>query len=182
MKTRAQSRSLHVRYKEEGAMTTPFRMVVLNEIGRFHLVQDVIDRLPQPGSRAAYAKQAIRDVSSTTRATSPRTARIIRWFSAERGRTKPGHSDQQFDGSRQRMRTKMITLDLKNHQLTFSLVLLALCLLPLACRSGAKRTEVACTCGQPETDFRGCAHHLCSSRHRNPENPDCVCGTLSIPK
>ena len=36
-------------------------MVVLNEMDRFHLVQDVIDRLPQLGSRAAYAKQAIRD-------------------------------------------------------------------------------------------------------------------------
>jgi xylulose-5-phosphate/fructose-6-phosphate phosphoketolase len=34
-------------------------MVVLNEMDRFHLVQDVIDRLPQLGSRAAYAKQAI---------------------------------------------------------------------------------------------------------------------------
>jgi xylulose-5-phosphate/fructose-6-phosphate phosphoketolase len=36
-------------------------MVVLNEMDRFHLVQDVIDRLPQLGSRAAYAKQAIRN-------------------------------------------------------------------------------------------------------------------------
>jgi xylulose-5-phosphate/fructose-6-phosphate phosphoketolase len=53
---------LHVRgYKEEGTTTTPFDMVVLNEMDRFHLVQDVIDRLPQLGSRAAYAKQAIRD-------------------------------------------------------------------------------------------------------------------------
>jgi len=36
-------------------------MCVLNDIDRFHLVQDVIDRLPQLGARAAYAKQAIRD-------------------------------------------------------------------------------------------------------------------------
>jgi xylulose-5-phosphate/fructose-6-phosphate phosphoketolase len=36
-------------------------MCVLNEIDRFHLAQDVIDRLPQLGSRAAYAKQAIRN-------------------------------------------------------------------------------------------------------------------------
>jgi xylulose-5-phosphate/fructose-6-phosphate phosphoketolase len=48
-------------YKEEGTTTTPFDMCVLNEIDRFHLVQDVIDRLPQLGSRAAYAKQAIRN-------------------------------------------------------------------------------------------------------------------------
>ena len=61
------------------------------------------------------------------------------------------------------------------------LALLALCLLPLSCRSGAKRTEVPCTCGQPEADFRGCAHHRCLAGQRNPDNPDCVCGTLSIP-
>jgi len=36
-------------------------MVVMNDLDRFHLVGDVIDRLPQLGSRAAYAKQAIRD-------------------------------------------------------------------------------------------------------------------------
>ncbi|HEY6640815.1 phosphoketolase family protein [Povalibacter sp.] len=54
--------NLHVRgYKEEGTTTTPFDMCVLNDIDRFHLVQDVINRLPQLGSRAAYAKQAIRD-------------------------------------------------------------------------------------------------------------------------
>jgi xylulose-5-phosphate/fructose-6-phosphate phosphoketolase len=59
---RANHRNLHVRgYKEEGTTTTPFDMVVLNQMDRFHLVQDVIDRLPQLGSRAAYAKQRIRN-------------------------------------------------------------------------------------------------------------------------
>jgi xylulose-5-phosphate/fructose-6-phosphate phosphoketolase len=59
---RANHENLHVRgYKEEGTTTTPFDMCVLNQIDRFHLVQDVIDRLPQLGSRAAYAKQAIRN-------------------------------------------------------------------------------------------------------------------------
>jgi len=54
--------NLHVRgYKEEGTTTTPFDMAVRNDLDRFHLVADVIDRLPQLGSRAAYAKQAIRD-------------------------------------------------------------------------------------------------------------------------
>jgi xylulose-5-phosphate/fructose-6-phosphate phosphoketolase len=54
--------NLHVRgYKEEGTITTPFDMAVLNDLDRFHLVADVVDRLPQLGSRAAYLKQAIRD-------------------------------------------------------------------------------------------------------------------------
>jgi xylulose-5-phosphate/fructose-6-phosphate phosphoketolase len=59
---RTNHRNMHVRgYKEEGTTTTPFDMVVLNEMDRFHLVADVIDRLPQLGSRAAYAKQAIQN-------------------------------------------------------------------------------------------------------------------------
>jgi len=55
-------RNLHVRgYKEEGTTTTPFDMVVLNDLDRFHLAGDVIDRVPGLGSRAAYAKQYLRD-------------------------------------------------------------------------------------------------------------------------
>lgn len=54
--------NLHVRgYKEEGTTSTPFDMCVMNDIDRFHLVGDVIDRVPKLGARAAYAKQAIRD-------------------------------------------------------------------------------------------------------------------------
>ncbi len=54
--------NLHVRgYKEEGTTTTPFDMAVLNDLDRFHLVEDVIDRLPGLGAGAAYTKQAIRD-------------------------------------------------------------------------------------------------------------------------
>lgn len=54
--------NLHVRgYKEEGTTTTPFDMVVLNQLDRFTLVSDVIHRVPKLASRAAYAKQAIRD-------------------------------------------------------------------------------------------------------------------------
>jgi xylulose-5-phosphate/fructose-6-phosphate phosphoketolase len=59
---RTNHKNLHVRgYKEEGTTTTPFDMVVLNDLDRFHLVGDVIDRVPDLGSRAAYAKQFVRD-------------------------------------------------------------------------------------------------------------------------
>ncbi len=54
--------NFHVRgYKEEGTTTTPFDMVVRNDLDRFHLASDVIDRVPQLGYMAAYAKQALRD-------------------------------------------------------------------------------------------------------------------------
>ncbi|MEJ0020118.1 MAG: phosphoketolase family protein [Acetobacteraceae bacterium] len=54
--------NIHVRgYKEEGTTTTPFDMVVRNDLDRFHLAGDVIDRLPQLGYRSAYAKQWLRD-------------------------------------------------------------------------------------------------------------------------
>jgi xylulose-5-phosphate/fructose-6-phosphate phosphoketolase len=53
---------LHVRgYKENGTTTTPFDMAVLNDLDRFHLAGDVIDRVPSLGSRAAYVKQFLRD-------------------------------------------------------------------------------------------------------------------------
>ena len=59
---RTNHKNLHVRgYKEEGTTTTPFDMVVLNDLDRFHLAGDVIDRVPSLGSRAAYAKQFLRD-------------------------------------------------------------------------------------------------------------------------
>jgi len=59
---RTNHRNLHVRgYKEEGTTTTPFDMVVRNDMDRFHLVEDVIYRVPGLGYRAAYLKQAMRD-------------------------------------------------------------------------------------------------------------------------
>ena len=59
---RTNHKNLHVRgYKEEGTTTTPFDMVVMNELDRFHLVGDVIDRVEKLGSRAAYTRQFIRD-------------------------------------------------------------------------------------------------------------------------
>lgn len=59
---RANHHHFHVRgYLAEGTTTTPFDRCVLNGVDRFHLAQDVIDQLPQLGSRAAYARQTIRD-------------------------------------------------------------------------------------------------------------------------
>ena len=59
---RTNHRNLHVRgYKEEGTTTTPFDMVVRNDMDRFDLVADVIDRVPKLGSTAAYLKQWLRD-------------------------------------------------------------------------------------------------------------------------
>jgi xylulose-5-phosphate/fructose-6-phosphate phosphoketolase len=59
---RANHANIHVRgYKEEGTITTNFDMTVLNELDRFHLVMDVIDRLPKLGSRGAYVKQFAQD-------------------------------------------------------------------------------------------------------------------------
>jgi xylulose-5-phosphate/fructose-6-phosphate phosphoketolase len=54
--------NLHVRgYKEEGTTTTPFDMVMLNDLDRFHLVIDVIDRVPGLGERAAELRQRMID-------------------------------------------------------------------------------------------------------------------------
>jgi xylulose-5-phosphate/fructose-6-phosphate phosphoketolase len=54
--------NLHVRgYKEEGTITTAFDMTVLNDLDRFHLVMDAINRLPQTGSRGVYLQQQLRD-------------------------------------------------------------------------------------------------------------------------
>src|SRR5262249_50385745 len=59
---RTNHNNLHVRgYKEEGTISTPFDMAVMNDLDRFHLVGDAIDRLPQLDSSAAYVKQMVRD-------------------------------------------------------------------------------------------------------------------------
>ena len=59
---RANHHNIHVRgYKEEGTITTPFDMTVLNEMDRFHLVMDAIDRLPKTGDPGIYLKQELQD-------------------------------------------------------------------------------------------------------------------------
>lgn len=59
---RTNHKNLHVRgYKEEGTTTTPFDMAVLNDLDRFHLLADIIDRVPGLGASAAYVRQELRD-------------------------------------------------------------------------------------------------------------------------
>ena len=61
--------NIHVRgYKEEGTTTTPFDMVMLNDLDRFHLVMDVIDRVPGLASRAGHVRQLMADRRLAARA------------------------------------------------------------------------------------------------------------------
>ena len=66
---RANHANIHVRgYKEEGTTTTPFDMVMLNDLDRYHLVMDVIERVPGLGSRAASLHQEMADERVRSRA------------------------------------------------------------------------------------------------------------------
>ncbi len=66
---RANHHNIHVRgYKEEGTTTTPFDMVMLNDLDRFHLVMDVIDRVRKLGSHAAELRQQMADARLRCRA------------------------------------------------------------------------------------------------------------------
>ncbi|MGZ4173076.1 MAG: phosphoketolase family protein, partial [Solirubrobacteraceae bacterium] len=66
---RANHHNIHVRgYKEEGTTTTPFDMVMLNDLDRFHLVMDVIDRVPSLSERAAAVRQEMADARLRHRA------------------------------------------------------------------------------------------------------------------
>jgi xylulose-5-phosphate/fructose-6-phosphate phosphoketolase len=59
---RTNHRNIHVRgYKEEGTITTPFDMTVLNDLDRFHLTMDSVDRLPQTGDPGIYLKRQLKD-------------------------------------------------------------------------------------------------------------------------
>ncbi|QKW34032.1 phosphoketolase family protein [Actinomadura sp. NAK00032] len=66
---RAGHANLHVRgYKEEGTTTTPFDMVMLNDLDRYHLVMDVIERVPSLGGRVAHIRQRMADQRLAMRA------------------------------------------------------------------------------------------------------------------
>jgi len=67
--SRTNHKNLHVRgYKERGTTTTPFDMVMLNDLDRYHLVIDVIDRVPALGTRAAGLRQEMVDARLRARA------------------------------------------------------------------------------------------------------------------
>jgi xylulose-5-phosphate/fructose-6-phosphate phosphoketolase len=81
--------NLHVRgYKEEGTTTTPFDMVMLNDLDRFHLVMDVIDRVPGLAESAAVLRQRMLDARLRARA-----------FTREFGEDAPEVSDWTWDSS-----------------------------------------------------------------------------------
>ena len=83
--------NLHVRgYKEEGTVTTPFDMVMRNDLDRFHLVIDVIDRVP--GSRLARRVAAPADGSTSGRAPVPTPASTARI--RPRSATGPGRPER----------------------------------------------------------------------------------------
>ncbi|HET9118025.1 MAG TPA: phosphoketolase, partial [Pseudonocardiaceae bacterium] len=66
---RTNHHNIHVRgFKENGTTTTPFDMVMLNDLDRYHLVMDAIDRIPGLGPRAAGVRQAMADARYTARA------------------------------------------------------------------------------------------------------------------
>jgi len=81
-------RNMHVRgYKEEGTTTTPFDMVMLNDLDRFQLVMDVIDRVPSLGSRAAILRQQMADARLAARA-----------YTREHGEDDPAISNWTWPG------------------------------------------------------------------------------------
>ncbi|MCU1449687.1 MAG: phosphoketolase, partial [Acidimicrobiales bacterium] len=80
--------NFHVRgYKEEGTTTTPFDMVMMNDLDRFHLVMDVIDRVPGLGSRAVEVRQHMVDERAIARA-----------WTREHGDDAPGVRDWAWSG------------------------------------------------------------------------------------
>lgn len=63
----------------------------------------------------------------------------------------------------------------------FAFVLLAA--LPAACKSDSSSSaDVPCRCGTAMGDLEGCAHSACRAGKPNPDNPQCVCGTIDIPE
>ena len=88
--------NLHVRgYKEEGTTTTPFDMVMLNDLDRFHLVMDVIDRVPGLASTAGHVRQLMTDKRISPGRTPASTARTRPRSPAGAGRPENAPSGQR---------------------------------------------------------------------------------------
>jgi xylulose-5-phosphate/fructose-6-phosphate phosphoketolase len=92
---RANNKNMHVRgYKEEGTVTTSFDMTVLNDMDRFHLAIDAIDRLPQTGSKGLYLRQQLQDKliehKQYIRAHGKDMPEILNWKWAATPNQKPG--------------------------------------------------------------------------------------------
>jgi xylulose-5-phosphate/fructose-6-phosphate phosphoketolase len=87
---RANHANLHVRgYKEEGTTTTPFDMVMLNDLDRYHLVVDVIDRVPGLADRAGHLRQEMEDARLRARA-----------YARERGEDSPEVAEWRWPAER----------------------------------------------------------------------------------
>ena len=88
--------NLHVRgYKEEGTTTTPFDMVMLNDLDRFHLVIDVIDRVPGLADKAAHLRQQMTERRLAARAYTRATVTTTPRSATGRGRTDRGRPGRQ---------------------------------------------------------------------------------------
>src|SRR6185437_8645383 len=99
--------NVHVRgYKEEGTTTTPFDMVVLNDLDRFHLVMDAADRVPALADRAAYLKQRMRDKRTEHKRYIVRMARTCRKSGTGSGRTEASVRHEHRNGHRLQHRSR----------------------------------------------------------------------------
>ncbi|MGZ4527944.1 MAG: phosphoketolase family protein, partial [Mycobacterium sp.] len=87
---------IHVRgFKERGTTTTPFDMVMLNDLDRFHLVMDVIDRVDGLGSRAAVLRQRMADARLAARS-----------YTREHGEDAPEIAGWTWESSEQNERSE----------------------------------------------------------------------------
>jgi xylulose-5-phosphate/fructose-6-phosphate phosphoketolase len=102
---RANHDNIHVRgYKEEGTTTTPFDMVMLNDLDRFHLVMDVIDRVAGLRERAAHLRQHMSDERlrhrAFTREHGDDSAQLREWTWPGSGESSPGDSHEHGPSDR----------------------------------------------------------------------------------
>ena len=125
-------------YKEEGTTTTPFDMVMLNDLDRFHLVMDVIDRVPGLGERAAALRQEMADERLRHRA-----------YTREHGDDPPDVRDWTWPGDSPRA-----AVAASAHVASWS--------------STPARAASSCRCSTPTTPGSGAASWRRSARWSSP--------------